>query len=268
MSRWFGGAIAASLLLTAAPCAFAQPDASDAWSGPYAGAGIGGDWGHAKWTALSTSDLPGTVVDASSPRTYTPRGVRGSVFAGYDWRRGAWVFGPEAEFGLANAQRVTAGFPGCTIECAGAPGPGIDITSAGLRWDASVRGRVGYLVLPQVLVYATGGAAWQDVRVFGLCQASLEDPECLVAPGDPIMSEAHAFTASGGTVGGGVEWRLGRAWLAKPWTVRLEYRRVMLGAKREAFFVGQPSVEPGASTYRFRVEPDVDVVSAALVAHF
>lgn len=263
MLRWFGGSVVI-LAGLAASCASAQPGAPYGdWSGPYAGVAVGADFGHAKWTARSTSDLPGNIVDASSPRTYDPAGLRGSLVGGYDWRRGRWVFGPQVEIGLANARKTAAGFPGCTVECAGSPGPGVDTTSVDFRWDAGVRARLGYLVTPDVLLYAAGGAAWQNIRVSGRCQASLPDPQCLVAPGDPFMSEARARTVSGGTVGGGVEWRV-----SGPWRVVVDYRRLMLNARTDAFFVGQPSFEPGASTYRFRIAPTADVVTVGLTLHY
>lgn len=261
LRRLGGAAILAGLV---APCALAQPGPSDgAWRGFYAGVGAGGSFGRAKWNALSTSDLPGTIVDASTPRTYDPDGVRGSLFGGYDWRSGRWMFGPVVDLGLTNARKIMAGFPGCTIDCAGAPGPGIDRTGVEFRWDASARARVGYLVTPGVLVFATGGFAWQNIRVSGLCHASLADPECLVAPGDPILSERHERTLHGATVGGGVEWRV-----SGPWRMLAEYRRVALHPGRQVFFVGEPSYDPGVSTYRFKIAPSADLVTVALVRPF
>jgi len=258
MIRQLSASIGAAAWL-AASCALAQP----VWTGPYAGVSLGVNLGHGKWNAASTSDFPGTIVDASSPRTYKPKAWRASVIGGYSWRVGRWVMGPEVDFGLANASDVKAGLPGCTIDCAGAPGPGVDTSSFGVGWDASARARLGYLVSPSVLLYATSGVAWQHVRVTGLCQASLADPQCLVAPGDPILSEVHTRTLSGGTVGGGVEWALGGRW-----KMRAEYRRLMLGSFADAFFVGEPSFEPGVSTYRFRVKPSADIVTLAVTRGF
>jgi len=255
-----GASIGASAWL-AASCALAQPAAT--WTGPYAGVSLGVNLGHGRWTATSTSDLPGTIIDASSPRIYKPTGLRGGIIGGYNWQVGRWVVGPEVDVGLAKRRDVKAGLPGCAIDCAGAPGPGIDTSSLGVGWDASARARLGYLVSPNLLLYATGGAAWQHVRVTGLCQANLTDPQCLVAPGDPILSEAHARTLGGGTAGGGVEWALGGRW-----KMRAEYRRLMLNSFSDAFFVGEPSFAPGVSTYRFKVKPSADIVTFGVTRRF
>ena len=262
MTSKLGALIGASALL-AASCAAAQPAAGGTWTGPYAGVSLGVNLGHGTWTAVSTSDLPGTIVDASSPGAYRPTARRAAIIGGYAWQVGRFVMGPEADFGLANTSQTKAGLPGCAIDCAGAPGPGVDKSAVGMGWDASIRARLGYLINPGLLFYATGGAAWQRVRVSGLCQASLADPQCLVTPTAEILSESHARTLTGGTVGGGVEWALGGAW-----KMRAEYRRLFLGSFTDAFFVGEPRFIPGASTYRFKVKPSADIVSFGVTRSF
>jgi len=64
-----------------------------AWTGFYVGGELGGKWADTAWTTTSTSDLPGTIVDASSPRDYRPSGFRAGAYAGYDWQIANWVFG-------------------------------------------------------------------------------------------------------------------------------------------------------------------------------
>jgi hypothetical protein len=80
---------------------------------------------------------------------------------------------------------TAAGLPGCSIECfTGFPGPGVDVSSVRMGWDASARTRLGYWVTPELLLYGTGGVAWQDVRTSGTCQPSVPDRFCLVLPGN------------------------------------------------------------------------------------
>ncbi len=117
-----GAAIGASAWL-AASFAAAQPATDDAWMGPYVGVSAGVNLGHGKWTATSTSDAAAStaIIDASSPQTFKPTGARGAIFAGYNWRIGRFVMGPEIEVGLANTGETKAGLPGCAIDCASAP---------------------------------------------------------------------------------------------------------------------------------------------------
>ena len=78
------------------------------------------------------------------------------------------------------------------------------------KWIATVRGRIGYLVVPNALLYFTGGGAWADVDY--AASATNEPPSTYVA------STSLSKTASGYVLGGGLEWAL---W--NHWSVRAEY---------------------------------------------
>ncbi len=126
------------------------------WSGFYVGGTLGGKWADANWTTTSTSDLPGAVVDASSPRRYDPSSFRAGGYAGYNWQIAPWVFGLEGDIAWANNSATSAGVPGCSIQCIpGAPGPGVDVSSVKMGWDASIRARLGYTIAPDLLIYGT-----------------------------------------------------------------------------------------------------------------
>jgi outer membrane immunogenic protein len=74
-------------------------------------------------------------------------GVLGGGQVGYNWQSGRVVYGLEADFALSSIEedvRVCDPFA-----CAHA--------SASLDWMATVRGRIGYLIDPRILAYATAG---------------------------------------------------------------------------------------------------------------
>src|SRR2546423_14133649 len=106
-----GPAVAADLPLKAPPPAVVY----DAWTGFYVGSALGGKWADTTWTTTSTSDLPGTIVDASSPRDYRPSGFRGGAYAGYNWQITHWVVSLEADLAWADNAVTVAGLPGCSI---------------------------------------------------------------------------------------------------------------------------------------------------------
>jgi outer membrane immunogenic protein len=220
----FGGAaIAADIPASVykAPTAIAVVSS---WAGPYVGASIGGRWSDAKWTTTSiTFAEPGffelVPADTSSPRHYRTSGVRAGGYAGYNWQIANWIVGLEADVAWADKTSTAVGIPGCTIGCfVGFPGPGVDTSSVRMKWDASVRGRLGFLVDPTLLVYGTGGVAFQNVRASGTCQHSLGDPVCTVASGAPFETRATSKTLVGWTAGGGLEKMFGN------WLLRGEYR--------------------------------------------
>ena len=80
-------------------------------------------------------------------------GVLGGGQLGYNWQSGRVVYGFEADFAVSSIEDEVRG---CNaFACAHA--------RASLDWLATVRGRVGYLIDPRILAYATAGfgiASW------------------------------------------------------------------------------------------------------------
>jgi outer membrane immunogenic protein len=136
-------------------------------------------------------------------------------------------------------------------------------TTVSRRIDSfgTVRARVGYLALPTLLLYATGGVAYGGVKSATAQSQTinnsistaycLNDPTCPANPGSLILSNAGVPQASLGGVGryGGmrVGWTLGAGmeWLFMPrWSVKAEYLYFDLGAKS---YASSPLVSTGAS---------------------
>lgn len=217
------------------------------WAGPYVGLALGGKVADARWTTTSNSDLGGTTVDASSPDRFRPAAFRVGGYAGYNWQADPWVYGVEVDIAYADGKTTHAGLPGCAIQCvAGFPGPGVDTSSVKLGWDASARARLGYLFRPDMLVFATGGVAWQSIEATGTCQHSLSDPQCTVAVGDPFDTQTDRKILTGWTVGLGLEARLSGNWL-----LRGEYRYADFGTMHGVFEFGAAGVPAGSDTVRY-----------------
>jgi outer membrane immunogenic protein len=94
-------------------------------------------------------------------------GVLGGGQLGYNWQSGRIVYGVEADFaGSTIEEKATA----CMATfCAHA--------TASLDWLATVRGRIGYLVDPRILAYATAGvgiASWSAEAGISACNF----PQC------------------------------------------------------------------------------------------
>jgi outer membrane immunogenic protein len=239
------------------------------WSGWYGGAAAGGKWAGATWTTTRVGDPPSaaavnTLLDKSSPDRFTPSGLRLGGYAGYNWQSNRWVYGFELDGAWANAADEHRGIPGCKIECApGAPGPGNDTSSVRLTWDASARGRVGYLVQPDLLVYATGGIAWQSIYVSGTCESTLSDPTCLVSPPFAGKTQLDRSILSGWTLGAGVERELPGRWL-----LRAEYRYAHFGTVNGVLWAGQPVADPGSDAVHYEVAVHTHVVIVGLTYRF
>src|SRR5262245_63102984 len=80
-------------------------------------------------------------------------GVLGGAQLGYNWQSGRIVYGAEADIAGSTMEDESARI--CAGMC-------ISVKSS-LDWFATVRGRVGYLIDPRILAYATAGvgmASW------------------------------------------------------------------------------------------------------------
>jgi outer membrane immunogenic protein len=250
-----------------APLYKAAPVSS--WTGFYAGMEFGGKWADATWTTTSIQPPPIVTanVDASSPAHFrTSDGRRIGGYAGYNWQRERWVYGVEFDgaYAAGTATQMT-GIPGCAILCiALAPGPGADSARVRMNWDASARARVGYLVTPDLLAYATVGAAWQSMQTSATCQNSTADPICDSIIGNPFNTQTHTKVLPGWTLGGGLE-----AKIAENWLLRGEYRFAQFSGHDSITFPA-PTAAPvhGPTTLNYRLGVDTQLATVGLAYRF
>jgi outer membrane immunogenic protein len=199
-----GPAMAADL---AAPV-YRAPVAVYSWTGCYIGGNIGG--ASARQNANEATLLAATVLTAPGSVTYSTSGVIGGAHAGcnvegtYGVARG-WVFGIEGDWSatkLSATQNAPNLFPN------GTPiGFGSITFMETTKSLASIRGRAGVAVVPNVLLYATMGVVWNHTDYTGLHTYA----PC------PICSAA-AFNSNnfGWVAGGGLEWAIGNSnWIAR-----------------------------------------------------
>lgn len=219
---------AADMALKAPPPVVAAYD----WSGIYLGLEAGGIWGNSRWNttcltvAVGVCPDPPFFVDNSSPHTFNTASFRGGVYVGVQKQIGSAVFGIESDVAYSNNTQSTAGLVGCTTFCGFVlPGAGnIDSTKVRLDGDGSIRGRLGFLATPDLLVYATGGFALQGVEATMTCSAA--GPWC-TAP----RTQTDGTWLPGYTVGGGLEWRYTGSWF-----VRAEYRYSAFRSVNNVFY--------------------------------
>jgi outer membrane immunogenic protein len=254
-----GAPALAADLPTKAPINRPAPLALFNWAGAYVGIELGGKWAATEWTTtnLFTTGFGVDPVDASSPRPYRPYAFRSGSFAGYNWQIANWVFGVEGDLAWANNTAAAAGIPGCSILCiSGFPGPVFDTSSVRMGWDGSARARFGYLVISDVLLYGTGGIAWQNIKTSATCQLSAADPVCLQTAGDPFSTQTNSKTLTGWTLGAGIE----KMWGS--WLLRAEYRYSQFG-----HFDGFFTFADG-STVRYNLSVNTQMVTLGLAYKF
>jgi outer membrane immunogenic protein len=238
-------ALAADLPNTKGPPAFAPPPPpAFSWTGFYVGGEIGARWSDPTWstTCLSPgfagvvcpgapSELP--LFGFNNPENFDSVSVKGGPFVGYNFQIGSqWVVGVEGDWQYGENRRTNTGIPGAENPAV-AGSPGLDSSTVREDWDASIRARAGFLVMPNLLVFGTGGAAFTHVSATALCGTAFPIGWCVGI--DPFFGipQTSSATRVGWTVGGGLEYMI-----APNWLIRAEYRYADYGSFSSTFFSG------------------------------
>ncbi len=219
-----------------APVAAPVADPAYNWSGFYTGLEAGTRMSNSTWTTTRLGDpLPPIGTDVTdllshdNPVGFNNSTFRGAFYTGYNWQFApTWVVGLEGDVGYANHSKTHAGIIGTE----GALFEGFptthDSSTVRERWDASIRARLGFLVMPNLMIFATGGAAWEDVSLSAVCLGGEGEIWC-----KKNHNETYSTAKLGWTVGAGVEARVWDNWLA-----RVEYRYADYGHIDHEFFAG------------------------------
>ena len=224
------GAVAADLPAKAPPVYTKAPVYEPVydWTGFYVGGNIGYSWGRSSDSTTITNATGTTVLFSDTDRTNL-NGVVGGGQIGYNWQMQSLLFGLEADI-QGTGEKGTHDYLCPTSTCippvvgaAVIPGAAVsEALSQKIDWFGTVRGRIGVLATPTLLLYATGGLAYGEV-----------DSNATIAPVTTGVSAAIAGVNStnvGWTLGAGIEGAIGGNW-----TARLEYLYVDLGTVSGSF---------------------------------
>jgi outer membrane immunogenic protein len=189
------------------------------WTGFYIGGNVGYSWGRERTDGTQTGTQNVSVFRTAGPNLISSvttdlgavplvgradvNGIIGGGQAGYNWQRGTWLFGLEADI-QGSDEHARADI--CLV--AGCPlGSGLFTANYRLDWFGTARGRVGFLPAERVLLYATGGLAYGHLSA-----------------DTPFFPVSWGSTRAGWTAGAGVE-----AAIDRNWSVKVEYLYMDLG---------------------------------------
>jgi outer membrane immunogenic protein len=186
----------------------------DSWTGFYAGFNVGGIWGRDHLTAApadagTTAFWAACNVAGACPFDYGRRTGTSAELGGqfgYNWQVNSVVYGIETDIqwtdvkssASVNLVNTATGF---------VPFSGTE--TAKLDWFGTTRGRVGFLALPNLLLYGTGGVAYGSVS---------NSWNATFASTGQIVNGGARDTRIGWVAGAGVDWKVNRSWI-----VGLEY---------------------------------------------
>lgn len=217
-----GPALAADLAIKAPVHKAPMPMFS--WTGCYVGGHVGG--------AADRQDVfnSGSAVgdQAATSNTLNGSSLIGGAYAGCNWQFApAWVLGVEGDFSQTKLND-SSNAPNLFLS-------GNPVGSGGISWSrdtdrlASVRGRLGYAVMPNFLLFGTGGIAWEHSDFAGLDAGRNGCPNC--------QGTAFGQTKDGFVAGGGIDWA---PW-NNNWIFRIEYLHYQFaGASSTVNYRGAP----------------------------
>ncbi len=221
-----GVALAASLVAFSASVNAdgSVKNAPFSWTGFYAGLNAGYAWSDSDSITTSAStrqfcaagcgggqqSATASAVGASGVFPLNTDGVSGGVQFGYNSQLGnTFVAGVEADIQVVsgsdstNSATVTplVGLPAYSIST------NMSVTKD-IDYLGTLRGRLGFLVAPTLLVYGTGGLAYGNVKSSTSISQVLNGPFSGVAT---TIGSSGSFseTRTGWTAGGGGEWMVG-----------------------------------------------------------
>jgi opacity protein-like surface antigen len=263
-----GSAAAADIPVRPGPPPVAAPATCCAvpdWTGFYVGIHGGGGWGHESVDRGFFDSREAVLFPFEQFFTTPNSSPKGGVFGfqfGHNWQWGPVVGGLEIDFSGADIKETTTFvdpfFP----------------TSRSFTRDfkidelASARGRLGYLILPNWLIYGTAGIGWARTRL------NESETDTFPAPGttpfSPFFRQEQSFVNEFGWVAGvGLEWKFWPG--SNSWLLRGEWLHYDFGRNNHFDLMG-PAVIPGtvspATFFPDSVRTTVDVARAALSYKF
>ncbi|MDB5604778.1 MAG: porin family protein [Bradyrhizobium sp.] len=213
-------ALAADMAMKAAPVALPYN-----WNGWYVGLNAGAAINDSRYdldpagcflTGCGAGGIPGNAFRQFSTKL-NGTDFTGGGQVGYNYHfTPLWVAGLETDFnynGLRQSDAVTQALGAPLF----APSTFVHTVTSSLDWFGTVRGRVGFLATPNLLLYGTGGLAYGQVRSSSVA----------VFP-PPGLVDTYAGSTStvrvGWTAGAGAEWLVSGSW-----SVKAEYLYLDLG---------------------------------------
>ena len=246
-----GSAIAADLPSHKAP--IASPPAPPMWTGFYAGLNAGGTWTNNSSANVQTWNLSSdqgfvssgnlaaaTLLSGSGSSRSSSGGFIGGGQIGYNWQLKGFSLGSGLVTGVEADIQGTAVSGGTASRSNAAfvvqnqrSGPSFPVTlltnqsaQSNLQYLGTVRGRLGILAMPSLLVYGTGGLAYG-----GVSTSTYNTQFWLDGSGGnynylTVGNNTLSSTQVGWTAGGGAEWMF-----LPNWSLKAEYLYYDLGNK-------------------------------------
>jgi len=215
------------------------------WTGFYIGGHGGYGWGQNPY-AVPFSSLIGGGIGILTGESMS--GWLAGAQIGYNWQYGSVVTGVEFDLSAADID-------GTSSTATVSPGPGSTATGTlehHVKYLGTIRGRLGWTPLNNVLLYGTGGLAWERAHRTEIVTST-------VTGGELVTTSRDHF---GWAAGAGAEFMLGNS----NWIGRIEYLHYDFGQVEPTFTF--TSSTPGESSTENGGRQTINVVRAGVSYKF
>jgi outer membrane immunogenic protein len=239
VSYKFGDLAVASTVPYSTKAAIVAPFSS--WAGFYLGAHGGYGWKENDFSEI-VSDTPFATINGIKSRGWVGGGQ-----AGYNWQYDRLVTGFELDLSASGIKGSSS------VSFVDAGTPISFVRSDNVKYLGTLRTRVGWLPVDNVLLYGTAGLAWE--RVERTNTQAITNP-----PGTDSTGITNPFDRFGWVAGAGVETLL----FGTNWIGRLEYLHYDFGALQTVF----SETTAGVTTSNRSGSQTIEVVRAGLSYKF
>jgi outer membrane immunogenic protein len=222
------------------------------WTGFYLGVEGGGGWDKSDFTTSGANVLSIFLVPLTIPNNSASGGVFGFFF-GYNWQWGPIVAGLEGNIDGTDIKSTSG------IFITGIPGlPPVATQQFKIEELASIRARLGYLVLPNLLLFGTGG--------IGFDHATLDNRPTTILPAFPPISDRAGVNEIGWVAGAGAEYKLFEHLLLRVEWLHYDFGRTSAIVQPSLFSIGPLGILPVPTNFNF--DHRVDTVMAGIAYKF
>jgi outer membrane immunogenic protein len=192
------------------------------WTGFYAGLNAGASFNHGS-TGVNAPANWFDIIDFGGgwKRSEDDVNFTGGAQLGYNYQMGSFVLGGEADFNYANIETKYSGFGVIPLGTNAASDNSFNAKSK-VEWFGTARARLGFTPMERLLVFATAGLAYGNVKSSTTEAWTIYNNG--VASGSEAWSGSKSGTRYGWTVGGGAEYAV-----TNNLSVKAEYLYVDLG---------------------------------------
>jgi outer membrane immunogenic protein len=257
---------AADMAIKAPPMA---PAPAISWTGYYVGVNAGGTWGgsdinvasvpiYAFPPTLNAFPVPTSIAaaNAASGNLSSRAGFIGGVQIGYNQQfSDRFVAGIETDFQGTAKAKATRTSSVDALSSVGFPGNNVTATIAANKipdYLGTVRGRLGFLPQPALLLYTTGGLAYGGGSSTSISGTN-NGVNLGLCCGNPPFNSSGSLSGirAGWTIGAGAEWMFAPKWSAKIEYLYYDLGRVSYSAGTSSPLAGPNSggIPVGAAVY-------------------